>query len=58
MPTDDRISRLLDALSGKLSQEKLESFTSEFNSLHPELGNVQHGRDSSENPPRDRHNLI
>ena len=33
MPPDDRISRLLDALSGELSQEKLESLTSEFNSL-------------------------
>jgi hypothetical protein len=33
MPADDRISRLLDALSGGLSQEKLESLSSEFNSL-------------------------
>ena len=33
MPPDDRISRLLNALSGELSQEKLESLTSEFNSL-------------------------
>jgi hypothetical protein len=33
MPADDRISRLLDALHGGLSQEKLESLTNEFNSL-------------------------
>jgi hypothetical protein len=33
MPGDDRISRLLSALSGELSQEKLESLASEFNSL-------------------------
>ncbi len=33
MLADDRISRLLDALSGGLSQEKLESLGSEFNSL-------------------------
>ena len=33
MPADDRISRSLDALSGGLSQEKLESLSSEFNSL-------------------------
>ena len=33
MPTDDRIPRLLDALSGELSQEKLESLGREFNSL-------------------------
>ena len=33
MPTDERISRLLDALSGALSQEKLESLGREFNSL-------------------------
>jgi len=33
MPDDDRISRLLNALSGDLSQEKLESLSSEFNSL-------------------------
>ena len=33
MPADDRILRLLDALHGELSQEKLESLTSEFNSL-------------------------
>src|SRR5947199_8549828 len=33
MPADDRISRLLDALSGGLSQEKLESPGKEFNSL-------------------------
>jgi hypothetical protein len=33
MPPDDRISRLLNALSGGLSQEKLESLSSEFNSL-------------------------
>ena len=33
MPADDRISRLLDALSGGLSQEKLESLSSELNSL-------------------------
>ena len=33
MPANDRISRLLDALSGGLSQEKLESLGKEFNSL-------------------------
>jgi hypothetical protein len=33
MPADDRILRLLDALQGELSQEKLESLTREFNSL-------------------------
>src|SRR5438094_10291933 len=33
MPPDDRISRLLNALSGELSQAKLESLSSEFNSL-------------------------
>src|SRR5437899_12280619 len=33
MPANDRISRLLDALSGGLSQEKLESLGREFNSL-------------------------
>ncbi len=33
MPPNDRISRLLDALSGDLSQEKLESLACEFNSL-------------------------
>src|SRR5438046_9886455 len=33
MSPDDRISRLLNALSGELSQEKLESLSSEFNSL-------------------------
>src|SRR5207249_5338116 len=33
MSPDDRISRLLNALSGGLSQEKLESLSSEFNSL-------------------------
>lgn len=33
MPADDRILRLLDALQGELSQEKLESLTNEFNSL-------------------------
>jgi len=33
MPLDGRISRLLDALSGGLSQDKLESLASEFNSL-------------------------
>ena len=33
MPPDDRISQLLNALSGGLSQEKLESLSKEFNSL-------------------------
>src|SRR5712691_6690902 len=33
MPADDRILRLLEALHGELSQEKLESLTNEFNSL-------------------------
>jgi hypothetical protein len=33
MAPDDRISRSLNALSGELSQEKLESLTNEFNSL-------------------------
>jgi len=33
MPADDRILRLLDALQGELSQEKLESLTRVFNSL-------------------------
>lgn len=33
MPADDRISALLDALSGELSQEKLESLSREFNAL-------------------------
>jgi len=33
MPGDDRISPLLSALSGGLSQEKLESLGSEFNAL-------------------------
>jgi hypothetical protein len=33
MPADDRISALLDALSGDLSQEKLESLSKEFDSL-------------------------
>ena len=33
MPGNDRVSRLLDALSGGLSQEKLESLGREFNSL-------------------------
>ena len=33
MPRDHRISRLLNALSGELSQEKLESLGREFNSL-------------------------
>ena len=33
MPANDRISRLLDALSGGLSQEKLESLGREFNAL-------------------------
>ena len=33
MPANDRILRLLDALSGGLSQEKLESLGREFNSL-------------------------
>ena len=33
MPPDGRISRLLDALSAGLSQEKLESLGREFNSL-------------------------
>jgi hypothetical protein len=33
MPDDDRISRLLETLSGGLSQEKLESLTREFNLL-------------------------
>ncbi len=33
MPGDDRISRSLNALSGELSQEKLEAISNEFNSL-------------------------
>ena len=33
MPGDDRISRLLNALSGELSQEKLESLSREFEAL-------------------------
>jgi hypothetical protein len=33
MPPDDRISPLLSALSGRLSQEKLELLSREFNSL-------------------------
>jgi hypothetical protein len=33
MPTDDRISRLLDVLSGNLSQERLEWLTKEFDAL-------------------------
>jgi len=33
MPDDDRISPLLSALSGGLSQEKLELLSREFNSL-------------------------
>ena len=33
MPDNDRISPLLSALSGGLSQEKLELFSREFNSL-------------------------
>jgi len=33
MPPDDRISRLLNALSRELSQEKLESLTAEFRAL-------------------------
>src|SRR5213083_1761004 len=33
MPANDRISPLLSALSGGLSQEKLELFSREFNSL-------------------------
>jgi hypothetical protein len=33
MPAEDRISALLDRLSGELSQEKLESLSREFNSL-------------------------
>jgi hypothetical protein len=33
MPANDRILRLLDALPGRLSQEKLESLGREFNSL-------------------------
>jgi hypothetical protein len=33
MPGDDRISRLLNALSGELSQEKLESLGREFEAL-------------------------
>jgi hypothetical protein len=33
MAPDDRISRSLNALSGELSQEKLELLTREFNSL-------------------------
>src|SRR6266581_6197918 len=38
MPANDRISRLLDALSRGLSQEKLESLGSEFNSLAQDRG--------------------
>lgn len=33
MPPDDRISQLLNALSGELNQQKLESLGREFNSL-------------------------
>ena len=33
MPANDRISRLLNALSGELSQEKLESLSREFDAL-------------------------
>ncbi len=33
MPPDDRISQLLNALSGELNQQKLESLGKEFNSL-------------------------
>jgi len=33
MPDDDRLSRLVDALSGALSQEKLEFFAREFEGL-------------------------
>ena len=33
MPPDDRILRLVDALSGELNQQKLESLGREFNSL-------------------------
>jgi|SRR5438132_10644363 len=33
MPPDDRILRLVDALSGELNQQKLESLSHEFNSL-------------------------
>ena len=33
MPSDDRISRSLNELSGELSQQKLESLGREFNSL-------------------------
>jgi|ERR1017187_2890280 hypothetical protein len=33
MPPDDRISALLDALSGELSEEKLEFLSRQFNSL-------------------------
>jgi hypothetical protein len=33
MPANDRILRLLDALPGELSQQKLESLSKEFNSL-------------------------
>ena len=33
MPAEDRISRLLDVLSGDLSQERLELLTKEFDAL-------------------------
>ena len=33
MPPEDRISALLETLSGELSEEKLESLSREFNSL-------------------------
>ena len=33
MPAEDRISRLLDVLSGDLSQERLELLSREFDSL-------------------------
>ena len=33
MPADDRISRLLDILSGDLSQDRLEFLTNEFDAL-------------------------
>jgi hypothetical protein len=38
MPDNDRISRLLSALSGELSQEKLESLGKEFDSLAQDRG--------------------
>ena len=38
MPGNDRVSRLLSALSGGLSQDKLELLSREFNSLAQDRG--------------------